>query len=1075
MAGEVEIERMVVRLVGDMSQYRRVIKDAIDLTEQSAKQIANSVGKIGRSMSLALTAPLVGLGALAIKAGSDFESGFAGVRKTVTASEAEFAMLRQGFKDMATEVPIAVEELLKIGEISGQLGIANSNILGFTKTIAKLGVATNLTTEQGTADLARLANITGMSQTKFENLGSAIVALGNNFPTTEAEIVALSLRLAGAGKTVGLTIPQITGMATAISSVGIEAEMGGTAFSRLMLEIATASATGSETMEEFARVAGKSVAEFQMQFETNAAGAVESLLRGMSRLDMSDKVRALEAMGIEGTRLTDAILRTSGAIDKFSEAMQLSETAFNENKALSKEAAERFKTFASQVTLLHNNFKGLLEETFLAVQPALQTIVDATGDVITYFRQLSPEAKRVAVVIGTIVAVTGPFLIAIAGAARVVAFAASGLGILGSGIRKLGYIGTVVQWLVQLRNAFNALPFAHTRAEIASTAAAQKLLGVTSATTSAQAQTSFARIGTASTGMAVSVKSSVAASNAAITSLQTRLIGLQQTALTVRNSFVVMNPAIANIAGPTLRTAQAADVIDAEWTAVNKSLTNTTRLSIGYIGTANQVTSTLGRVSSAVSTATSWVGSKFSGAIRGATSLLGSMKFELVLVTAYIGFKLGQALSDSVGFFKNWTGSIKEANEALARMAELQGKSVKRQDVAFQLKMTQVGGLDAGAQKAALTDMLQQAQVEAQGYAREIKRSQADVDSLNTTWRSFTGNKLLAAAQQELAGFKSKGMATEEQINQLKQALAGLAVAESTVASGTNLADKAAEAMSTHAKQLADDLDSLTQRLDLQNKTFGLSARAAEIEELRLRGLSEADLARVNTISALIDAQEKQLAASEKQKEIDDAAQEFVASLQTQMATLEMTSREAEIYRMQMEGASAVQLMFARDLDKQLTAMEKQKSMMEKGKELTKQFLSPMEQFAAAQTELEDLVIAGAISMETYNAGLMEAAKSAGMLSGALGGVQAAQAGTADAMQRISDFQEGRRLPPQLSGAMLGKTTMQGTEQKPTSGGKDAKSMDRVEKYLAKMAELAEKEEERQRNAVNFELAGAGF
>ncbi len=48
-------------------------------------------------------------------------------------------------------------------------------------------------------ELARFANITQMSQDKFSNLGSALVDLGNNFTTTESEISAMALRLAGAG------------------------------------------------------------------------------------------------------------------------------------------------------------------------------------------------------------------------------------------------------------------------------------------------------------------------------------------------------------------------------------------------------------------------------------------------------------------------------------------------------------------------------------------------------------------------------------------------------------------------------------------------------------------------------------------------------------------------------------------------------------------------------------------------------------------------------------------------------------------------------------------------------------
>ena len=104
----------------------------------------------------------------------------------------------------------------------------------------------------------------------MDGLGASVVDFGNNFATTERDIVEMTNRLAAGGKLAGLTAPDILGLATAMSSVG-EAEAGGTAMTQTLTAIGNAvSLTGKGAADDLnliAKTAGMTSEEFQQALE----------------------------------------------------------------------------------------------------------------------------------------------------------------------------------------------------------------------------------------------------------------------------------------------------------------------------------------------------------------------------------------------------------------------------------------------------------------------------------------------------------------------------------------------------------------------------------------------------------------------------------------------------------------------------------------------------------------------------------------------------------------------------------------------------------------------------------------
>ena len=355
----------------------RNFKTAADRLEQTAKQWKN----LGEGVDT-LTKPFQVAG-VAMAAGSvasskfaiDFENNFADVRKTVDGTDAQLNKIKQDIIDMTTvdinghsAIPQTTAELTELAAAGGQLGIQTENISSFTETMAMMGSATNLAGEEGAKTLARFMNVANVSQGETQNLGSSVVDLGNHFATTEAEIAAMAQRMGATGTAVGISAQDILAYSTALSSLGVEAEAGGSSISRIWMDIQTQVSTGGELLGEFAKVSGKTTKEFAEGWKNDASGTFKDFVDGLSK--SKDLVGTLKNLGFDNIRDLQALQKLAGpqGIQLLNDALQRSNNAWSENTALVNEFENKAGTTASQIQVMKNNLVEAgrsLGETFL--------------------------------------------------------------------------------------------------------------------------------------------------------------------------------------------------------------------------------------------------------------------------------------------------------------------------------------------------------------------------------------------------------------------------------------------------------------------------------------------------------------------------------------------------------------------------------------------------------------------------------------------------------------------------------------------------------------------------------------
>ena len=350
-----------------------------------------------------------------VQASMDFESAITGVAKTTDLTDEELADMSDAIKAMSTEIPASTTEIAAVAEAAGQLGIQKDALLDFTRVMTMLGTATNMTAEDAATALARFANITGMSADNYDRLGAVIVDLGNNFATTESEITQMGTRLASGGRLAGLTEPQIMALAAAMSSVGIEAEAGGTAMTQTLNAIEKAVATGEDSLQSFADVAGMSADSFAEMWNTDALGALTAFIRGLGNLDEQGEsaVLVLEDLGLTGIRQSNMLKSLALAADQMDSAVQTANTAWDENIALTNEANKRYATTQSKLDMMQNAYNNLKVAVGDAFTPALRDAYDAGTDVLNVLGEFVQENPALVKGVATFTGVVGGATVAL--------------------------------------------------------------------------------------------------------------------------------------------------------------------------------------------------------------------------------------------------------------------------------------------------------------------------------------------------------------------------------------------------------------------------------------------------------------------------------------------------------------------------------------------------------------------------------------------------------------------------------------------------------------------------------------
>lgn len=433
------------RVTSNMAAMKAAMVSTGAAAMSMAEQHGAAMSRVGTA-ALGAGAALTATAGMAVKAANDWESAWAGVTKTVDGAD---TALENSLRGLAKTLPSSHEEIAAVAEAAGQLNVAKSDVTSFTKTMIDLGQSTNLSADEAATQIARFNNIMGLSNKQASNLGSTLVDLGNTNATTEAEIMAMSMRIAATGKQVKMTAPDILALSASLTSVGVGAEAGGTAMSKFLSKMDTAVSTGNSDLELMAKTAGMSGDQFKKAFQEDAAGAFAAFEKGLGKMIKSGEgaTQLMADLGINQAEMRRALMSLSLDAEGFANNIGQASKAWAENKALIEEANKRYATAESRMAMARNRIVDAAIDMGQAIAPAVADIVEGLSRLVEGFTSLPGPVKSA---VGVLTAFGGGSLLAVGAVAKLLPMivelknAAAELGMLSAFSGFGGHAGAVL-------------------------------------------------------------------------------------------------------------------------------------------------------------------------------------------------------------------------------------------------------------------------------------------------------------------------------------------------------------------------------------------------------------------------------------------------------------------------------------------------------------------------------------------------------------------------------------------------------------------------------------------------------
>lgn len=389
----------------------KVFGDKSATAEQKFKGLSSAFVTVGSTMSRSVTLPLAGVGAAALKAGTDFESAMSQVAATMGTTTDKIQNLSKFAQHMGATTAFSATQAAEGLNVLAQSGLTAEEQMTALPEVLNLAAAGNLSLADSSTYVVGTLKGFGKGMDEAKRV-TDLVAKGATMANTDVRGLGTALSSSSAtAKSYGQNMDSVTLSLLRLAEQNVTGEEAATALNRAMMDLYTPTSTAKKALDEL----GVSVYDAQGNARdfNDVVDELNGRLSGMSEEERNAyKNTIFTTYGLQA--FNEMTVSSTEKVNDFKEGLK------DANDSALKQAQTQLDNLKGDITL----FKSALEGAGIVISnvliPNIRNFIQWLTNLVTKFNELSEEQQNFIVKAGIVVAAIGPVLLIFSKVASVI-------------------------------------------------------------------------------------------------------------------------------------------------------------------------------------------------------------------------------------------------------------------------------------------------------------------------------------------------------------------------------------------------------------------------------------------------------------------------------------------------------------------------------------------------------------------------------------------------------------------------------------------------------------------------------